>query len=293
MKKSKDQGLSQVKKAMDSKQNPLAPWEIDFVRTSCRILDINGEDMIKRIWKRALGKGCGQPRKVMASLRAQQDELGRSVENHKRATPTPALATRTYDDMDALGRSLAYLQTCAKGLRDAIVGGFSKGIKVARIVLENAIGDFKVTVARTGEAFKWRPGVADEWYIKGEEVCGNLLEEATAALREAKEREGAEAKVRLMESHCEELASLANQLEKQAAVETESEPLIELAEEMEYKKGNVVSMAQALKETIPADFKERAQQAVRDSAEIAEEGRRQLGNLRGPARVPQCGFGGG
>ncbi len=177
MKKSKDQGLSQVKKAMDSKQNPLALWEIDFVRTSCRILDINGEDMIKRIWKRALEKGCGQPRKVMASLRAQQDELGRRVENHKRATPTNALATRTYNDMDAPGRSLAYLQTCAKGLRDAVVGGFSKGIKVARIVLENAIGDFKVTVARTGEACKWRPCVADEWYIKGEEVCGNLLEE--------------------------------------------------------------------------------------------------------------------
>jgi hypothetical protein len=79
--------------------------------------------------------------------------------------------------MDAPGRSLAYLQTCAKGLRDTIVGGFSKGIKVVRIVLENAIGDFKVALARTGEACKWRPCVADEWYIKGEEVCGNLLEE--------------------------------------------------------------------------------------------------------------------
>ncbi len=40
---------------MDSKQNPLAMWEIDFIRTSCRILDINSEEMInsvpdKRCW---------------------------------------------------------------------------------------------------------------------------------------------------------------------------------------------------------------------------------------------------
>jgi hypothetical protein len=151
---------------------------------------------------------------------------------------------------------------------------------VAKIALENAMGDFKVTIARTGEACKWRHGVADEWQAKGEEVCGNLLEEAGRALKEAKEREGAEAKVRLMESQCEELESLADQVEKQAATETEPEPLIELAEEMEYKKGNVASLAQALKETIPAEFKERAKQAIRDSAKIAEEGRRRLGDLR-------------
>ncbi len=134
---------------------------------------------------------------------------------------------------------------------------------MARIALEKAIGDFKVTVARTGEACKWRQAVADEWYIKGEEVCGNLLEEASRALREAEEKEGAETRVRLMESQCEELESLADQMEKQAATETEPEPLVELAEEMEYKKGNVASLAQALKETIPAEFKERAQQAIR------------------------------
>ncbi len=49
---------------------------------------------------------------------------------------------------------------------------------------------------------------------------------------------------------------------------------------MEYKKGNVASLAQALKETIPAEFKERAQQAIQDSVKIAEEGRRRLGDLR-------------
>jgi hypothetical protein len=54
VKKSKDQGLSRVKKAMDSKQNPLAMLEIYFVRTSCHILDINSEEMVNRIWKKAL-----------------------------------------------------------------------------------------------------------------------------------------------------------------------------------------------------------------------------------------------
>jgi hypothetical protein len=258
VRKSKDQGLSRVKKAMDSKQNPLSIWEIDFICTSCRILDINSEEMINQIVKRALEKDCGQPKRVMTSIRVQLDDLGKRVETHKRATPTPALATRTYDDMDALAHSLAHLQVCAKGLRDATVGGFSKGIKVAKIAVENAKGDFKVTIARTDEGCKWSRRVAEEWYAKGEEVCGNLLEDAEKALGEAEEREAAEAKVRLMESECEELASLADQVEKQTATETELEPLIELAEEMEHKKGNVASLAQTLKETIPVEFKERA-----------------------------------
>jgi hypothetical protein len=178
------------------------------------------------------------------------------------------------------------LQVCAKGLRDAIVGGFSKGIEVAKIALENALEDFKVTVARTGEAARWKQGVADEWYDKGKEVCGSLLEKSVGALREAEEREGAETRVRLMESRCEELESMADQVEKQAVTETEPELLVELEEEMEYKKDNVVSLAQALKETIPAEFKERAQQEIRDSAKIAEEGKRRLGDLR--ARLEFC-----
>ncbi len=69
-------------------------------------------------------------------------------------------------------------------------------------------------------------------------------------------------------------------MEKQAATETEPELLIELAEEMEHKKGNVASLGQMLKETIPVEFKERAQQAIQDSVKIAEEGKRRLGQLR-------------
>jgi hypothetical protein len=38
------------------------------------------------------------------------------------------------------------------------------------------MGDFKAIVARTKEACRWKHGVAEEWYAKGEEVCGDLLE---------------------------------------------------------------------------------------------------------------------
>jgi hypothetical protein len=143
VKRLKDQGLSRVKKALDNKENPLSRWELEFVRTSCRILHINSEETIKRIVKKAIEKGDEQAKRVMASIRAQLDDLGTRAENHKRPTPTPALATRTYDGMDAPARSLAHLQGCAKGLRDATVGGYSRGIKVAKIAMENAIGDFK------------------------------------------------------------------------------------------------------------------------------------------------------
>jgi hypothetical protein len=114
VRKPRDQGLSRVKKAIDSKQNPLSMWEIDFVRTSCCILDLYSEEVINRTVKRALEKGSGQAKRVMASIRTQLDDLGKRVENHKRAMPTPALATRTYDDMDVPGCRLAYLQTCAE-----------------------------------------------------------------------------------------------------------------------------------------------------------------------------------
>ncbi len=67
------------------------------------------------------------------------------------------------------------------------------------------------------------------------------MEEASGALREAEEREGAEARVRLIDSQYKELESLADQMEKQAATEMEPEPLVELAEEMEYTEGDHTS----------------------------------------------------
>jgi hypothetical protein len=141
--------------------------------------------LINRIAKKAVEKGAGQAKRVMASIRSQLDDPGKRAENHKRLTPTSAFATRTYDDMDVPARSLAHLQACVRGLREATVGGYSKGIKMAKITVENTVGDFKATVARTGNMCKWRHGVAEEWNAKGEEVCGDLLEEAEQALKEA------------------------------------------------------------------------------------------------------------
>jgi MoaA/NifB/PqqE/SkfB family radical SAM enzyme len=120
----------------------------------------------------------------------------------------------------------------------------------------------------------------DSWLEKGNEFCGNLLEEAVEAIREAEARQGAEMKVRLMEIHCKELEGLADQVEKQAVSDVEPKPLIELGEEIEYKKDNVVSLAQTLKENIPNELKERVQRALQDSTKMARVVRRKLGDLR-------------
>jgi hypothetical protein len=71
-------------------------------------------------------KGAGQAKRMMASIRSQLDDLGKRAENLKRLTPTLAFAMRTYDDMDAPGRSLAHLQACVRGLGDTTVGGSLK-----------------------------------------------------------------------------------------------------------------------------------------------------------------------
>jgi hypothetical protein len=280
VKRLQDQGLSRVKKALDNKENPLSRWEIEFIRTSCHILDVNSEQMMKRIIKRAIEKGDRQAKRVMLSIRAQLDDLGTKAENFKRPTTIPAFATRTYDDMDAPARSLAHLQACARGLKNATEGGYSRGIKVAKIAMENAIGDFKATVARVKEACKWKQGTAKDWYAKGVDFCGDLMEEATQALQEAEAREAAEAKVRIMEDQCEELVNLAEQAGKQIVTEAEAEQLTELEEEMEQRKDTVEGLGWSLKETIPAEFKERAHQPVQDSIKIVEEGKRHLGHVR-------------
>jgi MoaA/NifB/PqqE/SkfB family radical SAM enzyme len=125
---------------------------------------------------------------------------------------------------------------------------------------------------RSGEAAGWKQSVSDSWLEKGKEVCRTLLEEAVEAIREAEEREGAETRVRLMESHCKELEDLTDKVEKRAVSETETEPLIKLAEEIEYRRDNVVNLAQMLKEDIPNEFKECVQRALQESAKMAKEG---------------------
>jgi hypothetical protein len=53
VRRSQDQGLSRVKKALDNRENLLSKWEIQFIRTSCQILDVNS-DLMKQIIKRAI-----------------------------------------------------------------------------------------------------------------------------------------------------------------------------------------------------------------------------------------------
>jgi hypothetical protein len=185
IKNSLDKGLSRQKEALENNQIPLLAAEVDFVQSSCWILGIDSEEMVEVIGKKAVERGRGQVRKVMAAITSLLDNLGARVKAHKRATPTPAMITQTYDDMDAPARSLAHLQTCAKGLRDTMVGGFSRGMKMAKIALENAMEDFQITMVRTGEAPRW-----NNWLEKGQEVCGNMLAEAVEAILEAEEREG-------------------------------------------------------------------------------------------------------
>jgi hypothetical protein len=280
MKRSRDLGLDHVKRAPSNKENPLSKLELDFVRTSCHILDINSEDTIKSIVKRAKEKGGYQPKRVIAYIRAQLEDLGTRAENHKRPTLTPDLATRMYNSMGAPARSLAHLQLCARGLRAAIEGEFSRGIKMARIATDNAIVDFKATIARVQEASKWKRGVADSWYAKGEEICEDLIEEAAEALKRADAREEAEAKIRIMEDQCDELADLTEQAGKQIPAEAETELLIDLEEEMEQRKDTVEDLGRALKETVPAGLKERVEQAIQDSVKLVEKGKRYLDHVR-------------
>ncbi len=230
--------------------------------------------------KRAKEKGGNQPKRVMASLRAQLEELGARAENHKRPTPTPALATRMYDSMGAPARSLAHLQLCARGLRAAMDGEYSRGINMARIATENTIVDFKATIARVEEVSKWKRGVANSWYAKAEEICGDLIEEAAEALKRAEAKEEAEAKIRIMEDQCDELADLTEQAGKQIPAEAEAELLIDLEEEMEQRKDTMEDLDRALKENVPAELKERVEQAIQDSVKMAKKGKRYVDHVR-------------
>jgi hypothetical protein len=130
--KTVDIGLSRVKKAMDKGKNPLSESEIDFVQTCCRILGISSKEKIDSIGKRALAGGKGNARKTMNMIPRLLDELGLEAKKHKRDSPGPSLTTRAWDDLDGPDRSFQHLEASAKRVRDAMIGGFSRGIKIAR-----------------------------------------------------------------------------------------------------------------------------------------------------------------
>ena len=144
------------------------------------------------------------------------------VEKHKRPTPNPAGCTRAGNPMGASVRSLGNLTGCAEALKEAMTAQYSKGIKAGMKAMENAKLDYKNTIDRLAEACKWSSEVTEDWVRRGELVCGDLLERAEAALKEAEEREEAEAKVRIMETQCEELVNLTMQAGKQVPAEAEA-----------------------------------------------------------------------
>ncbi len=232
MKRSKDAAIEHVRKALYTNGNLLTKAEMGFIRTSCHILGINSETTMRVIVKKAKEKGENQPRRVLTSLHSQLEELGARVERHKRPTPTPAFNTRMLDSMGAPARSLGHLQSCVNGLREAMEGGYSMGIKTARIATENATADFKATIDRIAEASRWKRGVTEDWHSRGEIICEGLMEEAEEVLKKSEAREEAEARLRIMEDQCEALAGLAEQAGKQIPAEAEAELLVDLEEEI-------------------------------------------------------------
>jgi hypothetical protein len=71
------------------------------------------------------------------------DMFGMEAKNHKRDLPGPSLTTRAWDNMDAPAHSLQHLENSVKGVRDAMLGGFSRGIKMSKLDLENCMEDFR------------------------------------------------------------------------------------------------------------------------------------------------------
>jgi hypothetical protein len=215
VKRTKDEALEHIKLALRTNGNPFTKQEMSFIRTSCHILGVDRNTVAKAIVNELKDKGVKQPRKVMEFLQSQLKELADRVEKHKRPTPNPAASTRAVDSMGAPARSLGNLLGCAEALKEATKGQYSKGIKAAIKAMENAKSDYKATINRVAEASRWKEETTNDWVGKGELACGNLIEKAEEALKEAKEREEAEAKIRIMEGQCGERADLAAQAGKQ------------------------------------------------------------------------------
>ncbi len=106
------------------------------------------------------------------------------------------------------------------------------------------------------------------------------MEEAAGALKEAEAREETEAKVRIMESQCEELAGLAEQAGKQIPAEAEVEVLEDLKEEIDQRKEVVSDLGRALQGTVPEEFKDRVEEAMRESVVMATKGRRYVDHVK-------------
>jgi hypothetical protein len=280
VKRTRDEALEHVKTALREGGNPLTKQEVSFIRTSYHILGIDRGNTMKAIVKGAKDKGKKQPRKVLEHLQSQLRELAERVEKHKRPTPNPAASTRAVDAMGAPARSLGHLLGCAEVLREATRGQYSKGIRAAMKAMENAKLDFRTTTDRVAEASKWKEEVIEDWINRGEGACVNLIEKAEEVLKEAEAREEAEAKVRIMEGQCKELAGLAAQAGKQVPADAEVEILEELEEEIDQRKELVGDLGRALRETIPEELKERMEEVMKESVVMATKGRRYVDHAK-------------
>ncbi len=280
VKRTRDEALEHVKIAMRETGNPLTKQEVSFIRTSCHILGIDSSNTMKAIVKGAKDKGKKQPRKVLEHLQSQLRELAERVDKHKWPTPIPAASTRAVDAMGAPACSLGHLLGCAEALKEATKGQYSKGIRVAVRAMENARLDFKATIDRVAEASKWKEEMIEDWISRGEQACAKVIEMAEQVLKEAEAREEAEAKVRIMEGQCEELAGLAAQAGKQVPAEAEVEVLEELEEEIDQRKELVGDLGRALRETIPEELKDRMEEAMKESVVMATKGRRYVDHVK-------------
>jgi hypothetical protein len=280
VKKTRDAALEHVRKALRNGGSLLTRPEASFVRTSCHILGLNSDTTMKAIVKRDKDKGKRQPRNVFDHVQSQLMELAERVDKHKRPTPNPAGSTRAVDSMGAPVRSLAHLQGCADALREATEGQYSKGIKAAKKAMENAKSDIKATIDRVAEASKWKKETVEDWLSRAELACAKLVEMAEELLKEAEAREEAEAKIRIMEGQCEELAGLAEQAGNQIPAEAEVEVLEDLEEEIGQRKEMVGDLGRALKETVPGELKDRVEEAIKESVVMAKKGRRYVDHVK-------------
>jgi hypothetical protein len=280
VKKTRDAALEHVRKALRNGGSLLTRPEASFVRTSCHILGLDGEIALKAITQKAKDKGGRQRRKVLDQLQSQLVELAERVDKHKRPTPNPAASTRAVDSMGAPVCSLAHLQSCADALREATEGQYFKGIKAAKKAMGNAKSDFKATIDRVAEASRWKKETIEDWLSRGELACGKLMEKAEEVLKEAEAREEAEAKIRIMEGLCEELAGPAEQAGSQIPAEAEVELLMELEEEIGQRKEIVGDLGRELKETVPEELKGRVEKAIKESVVMAKKGRRYVDHVK-------------
>jgi hypothetical protein len=97
VKRSRDEALEYIKTAMRTNSCLFTKQEMSFIRTSCHILGVDGNTMVKAVMNEVKEKGIKQPRKVMEYLQSRLKELADRVEKHisPPQIPPPARGQQT------------------------------------------------------------------------------------------------------------------------------------------------------------------------------------------------------